>query len=207
MANAAAIGMHLRGSVIGTHAANALSASRFVLAAVWLAAFVCDDRRPGVLGPIVLAAVLSDFADGPVARQMCSADRFGRWLDSLADIAFVLTALICEAQATAIPIYIPALVAASFAQYAIDSIMISGSSAPVRSRLGHWGGILNFALVLVLALAPYPRWPAMLIREASPLLAIFYLAAILERAARYATIYSPIGVATSAVNSRLARGR
>ena len=103
MANAAAIGTHLRRSVIGTHAANALSASRFVLAAVWLAAFVCDDRRPGVLGPIALAAVLSDFADGPVARQMRSADRFGRWLDSLADIAFVLTALICEAQATAIP--------------------------------------------------------------------------------------------------------
>ena len=107
MANAAAIGMPcLRAQRSGTHAANALSASRFVLAAVWLAAFVYDDRRPGVLGPIALAAALSDFADGPVARQMRSADHFGRWLDSVADIAFVLTALVCEAQATAIPIYI-----------------------------------------------------------------------------------------------------
>jgi hypothetical protein len=59
----------------------------------------------------------------------------------------------------------------------------------------------------VLALAPYPRWPAMLIRKASPLLAIFYLAAILERAARYTAFYSSIGVAPRAVNSRLARGR
>jgi phosphatidylglycerophosphate synthase len=165
--------------------ANLLSASRFVLSAVWLAAFLYGDRRPEMLGPIALSAAASDFVDGPVARQMRSADGFGRWLDNLADLVFVLTALSCEARAGAIPAYIPALIAASFVQYAIDSVVIGGSPAPIKSRLGHWGGIINFALVLLLAFAPFPRWPGMLVREASPLIAIFYLAAISERTLSY----------------------
>jgi len=170
-------------------AANLLSASRFVLAAMWLAAFVHGDRRPEVLGPIALAAALSDFVDGRVARLMHSADQFGRWLDNVADIAFVLTALTCEARAGAISAYIPALIAVSFAQYAIDSIVINASSAPVRSRLGHWGGVVNFALVLLLAFASGARWPGIVVREVSPLLAIFYVAAIFERILGYVTIY------------------
>ena len=170
-------------------AANLLSASRFVLAAMWLAAFVHGDRRPEVLGPIALAAALSDFVDGRVARQMRSADQFGRWLDSTADIAFVLIALTCEAHAGAIPVYIPILIAVSFAQYAIDSVVISGSATLVKSRLGHWGGVINFALVLLLAFASCARWPGIVVREASPLLAIFYLAAIFERMLGYVSIY------------------
>jgi hypothetical protein len=39
--------------------------------------------------------------------------------------------------------------------------------------------------VITLALAPPPQWPGVLIREASPLLAIFYLAAIAERTLSY----------------------
>jgi phosphatidylglycerophosphate synthase len=206
MANAMAIGLRMRRAAVGAQAANLLSASRFALGAAWLVAFVHGARRPEVLGPIALSAALSDFADGPLARQMRSVHWFGRWLDSLADIAFVLTALTCEAQAGAIPVYIPVLIGISFAQFAIDSIVISGSAIPVKSRLGHWGGVINFALVLLLAFAPYPRWPAILVREASPFLAIFYLAAIIERARRYVTIRHH-SLSPSAVSSRLARGR
>ena len=156
-----------------------------MLAALWLVAFVSDNRGPEVLGSIALAAAVSDFADGRIARWMGHADGFGRWLDALADIVFILTALSSEALAGAIPIYIPVLIACSFAQYAIDSVAISGSSTPVKSRLGHWGGVINFALVLVLAWTPPPLMPARLVLQASPLLAIFYLAAIFERALNY----------------------
>jgi phosphatidylglycerophosphate synthase len=206
MANAIAIGPCSRRALVKAQAANLLSASRFVFAAAWLIAFVHGDRRPAVLGSIALCAALSDLADGPLARQMRSAHGFGRWLDSLADIAFVLTALSCEAQAGVIPVYIPFLIGISFAQYAIDSIAISSSALPVRSRLGHWGGVTNFALVLLLAFAPYPQRPAIVIREASPLLAIFYFAAIIERTLRYVTIQYPVP-SLSVVSSRLARGR
>jgi hypothetical protein len=116
------------------------------------------------------------------------ADGVGKWLDALADIVFILTALSSEALAGAIPIYVPVLIACSFAQYAIDSVAISGSSTPVKSRLGHWGGVINFGLVLVLAWTRPSLLPARLVRQASPLLAIFYLAAIFERALNYWTL-------------------
>lgn len=50
MVNAMTIGLHLRHSALGARAANLLSASRFVLGAMWLAAFVNGDRSPEVLG-------------------------------------------------------------------------------------------------------------------------------------------------------------
>jgi phosphatidylglycerophosphate synthase len=107
----------------------------------------------------------------------------GRWLDSIADIVFILTALTCEAAAGAIPFYIPLLIALSFSQYAIDSKLLSG--APIKSRLGHFGGIINFALVIVLGLAAPPAWPGVMLQAICPLLAIFYIAAICERAVGY----------------------
>lgn len=207
MAHAIAIGLRSRRGTIGTHAANALSGSRFVLAALWLAVFVHGYGRSEVFGPIALAAALSDLTDGPVARRMCCADRFGRWLDNIADIAFVLTALVCEALAGAIPSYIPILIAVSFAQYAIDSVLVSGASVPVRSRIGHWGGIVNYGLVLLLAFASGCRWSAILVRDLSPLLAAGYCAAIVERAQQYPGAPFHASAVLSAVNSRLARGR
>jgi hypothetical protein len=58
----------------------------------------------------------------------------------------------------------------------------------VKSRLGHWGGVINFALVITLAFSSPPRWPGMLVRGAAPLIAIFYLAAIFERTLSYRLI-------------------
>jgi len=182
---AVAIGSDKDRRGFGAQIANLLSESRLVLSGAWLVAFAYDARSPQILGSIALSAAVSDFVDGRVARQTHSADAFGRWLDNLADVIFVLTALTCEVVAGAIPAYIPALIAISFVQYAIDSVLISGSLSPVRSRLGHWGGVINFALVILLALAPYPQWPGALVREFSPLLAIFYLCAIFERALSY----------------------
>jgi phosphatidylglycerophosphate synthase len=172
-------------SIAGGQIANLISASRFILAALWLFAAMAGAHRPAILGPIALAAAVSDFADGRIARWMGHADGIGRWLDAIADIAFVLTALASEAMAGIIPFYIPVLISCSFAQYAIDSIAIRGSAVPVRSRLGHWGGIVNFALVLTLAWTPRPLLPTRLVTPVSLVLAIFYIAAMCERAANY----------------------
>ena len=81
--------------------------------------------------------------------------------------------------------YIPVLIAASFTQYAIDSVVLRGSSVPVKSRVGHWGGILNYAIVVGLGIAPPPRPLGTLVRATSPLIAIFYAAAIFERVLAY----------------------
>jgi len=137
------------------------------------------------MGAIAVCAAASDFIDGPIAYRTRSADSFGRWLDNLADVVFVLTALGCEAAAEAIPAYIPVLIAASFAQYAIDSVVVSGSAIPVKSRLGHWGGVINYTMVILLAWAPPPRWPGMMLHDATPLIALFYVTAMCERALGY----------------------
>jgi phosphatidylglycerophosphate synthase len=166
-------------------AANLLSASRFLLAVLWFAVYAAGNRRPGLLGPIAIAGAASDFADGRLARLAGSPDQFGRWLDAIADIVFVLTALSCEARAGSIPAYIPVLIAISFAQYALDSVVIFGAATPVASRLGHWGGVINFALVITLACAPPPYLPGRIVRRVAPLIGIIYLAAIIERALNY----------------------
>jgi phosphatidylglycerophosphate synthase len=166
-------------------AANLMSASRFFLAALWFVVYASGNRRPALLGPIALAGAASDFADGCLARLTGSPDEFGRWLDAIADIVFILTSLSCEARAGSIPPYIPILIALSFAQYAFDSSVILGSATPVASRLGHWGGVINFVLVITLACAPPPRLPGRLVRWTAPLIGILYIAAIIERALSY----------------------
>lgn len=166
-------------------AANLISGLRFLLAAAWLAAFLNGYQDRAILASIAIAAASSDFLDGYIARRMGHSDGFGQWLDNLADIAFIATALICESIAGSIPVYLPFLVVASFAQYALDSILIRRSPVPVKSRIGHLGGIVNYGLVLILAFAPPPQWPGMLIHALSPLLGTFYLLAIVERVLNY----------------------
>jgi hypothetical protein len=50
----------------------------------------------------------------------------------------------------------------------------------LSSRLGHWGGVINFALVLLLGWTPPALLPARLVRQISPLFALFYIAVIFE---------------------------
>jgi len=171
-----------------TQSANLVSASRFVLACIWVVVFFGDRPHPQILSAIALGAAASDFLDGRIARWTHSAGRFGRWLDSAADIVFVLTALLCETYAGVIPVYLPVLVAASFTQYAADSLLIRGSVVPVKSRLGHWGGIFNYIIVIVVAWAPPPQSPGTMLCELAPLIALFYLAAMFERVLSYRSL-------------------
>jgi len=154
-----------------------------VLAIAWLIAFDAGYTGALVFGSIAIAGALSDLLDGRVARRMGIVGGVGRWLDSIADIIFVLTALGCEAWSDAIPFYVPTLIAVSFSQYAIDSALLAG--APIKSRLGHFGGIINFGLVILLALAPKVTMSGIMPRVLFPALAIFYMAAIAERAIGY----------------------
>jgi phosphatidylglycerophosphate synthase len=173
-------------STIRAQSANAMSASRLALAALWLAAFAGGRREPAILGAIAVLGASSDLLDGWLARRLEIASGVGRWVDSIADIAFVMTALVSEAWMGALPAYIPALIALSFSQYTIDSVVLGrGGGAPLRSRLGHWGGVINYALVIVLAIAPAPLLPGRVVIALCPLLALFYIAAIGERIAGY----------------------
>jgi phosphatidylglycerophosphate synthase len=180
---------------------NALSAVRFALAAGWIHLAARGHQGRGAFFVIAVVAAASDFIDGRIARRLGVATTSGRWLDAVADVTFVLAALIATAAAGAIPYYIPILIAVSFSQFTLDSILISrkaatkaASAGPVKSRLGHWGGIINYALVIAIAAAPSPGDRTAFarlhvvgdaIRALAPLLALFYCAAIAERALGY----------------------
>jgi phosphatidylglycerophosphate synthase len=166
---------------------DALSMLRFALAALWIVLAIGGHAGRVGFTAIAVVAAGSDFIDGRIARILNVASGRGRWLDAIADVTFVLVALCADAFSGKLPFYIPALIALSFAQYAIDSILTAGNeSGPIRSRLGHLGGIINYALVIALAVAPPPTLIGKLIAEvASPFLAVFYMAAILERMLEY----------------------
>jgi phosphatidylglycerophosphate synthase len=162
---------------------NGLSAIRFGLAAVWIEVASSGDEVRWAFAILAIVAAGTDFIDGRIARRLGVASGRGRWIDGIADVTFVLAALLCEAAAGAIPFYIPILIALSFSQYAIDSMLIAApATGPIKSRLGHWGGIINYALVITLAIAPPPAFPGAIVHVLAPLIALFYVAAISERA-------------------------
>ena len=162
---------------------NGLSAIRFALAALWACLALNEHQGRLEFAILAIAAAGSDFIDGRIARRLGVAIGSGRWLDGIADVTFVLVALVCEATQRAIPYYIPILIALSFSQYAIDSALIAErASGPIKSRLGHWGGIINYALAITLAIAPAPAIPGAIVRELAPLIGLFYVAAMCERA-------------------------
>jgi len=164
---------------------NALTISRFVLAAAWIViARVAPDAFPAFATLAVIAAV-TDFIDGRVARRLGVAHDAGGWLDSTADVTFILAALGCYVSARELPWSIPALIALSFAQYAFDSRWLHRADAPVRSRLGHWGGIINYTLVLAMAMTLPESIGRSFILQGVPIIELFYLAAIIERALAY----------------------
>ena len=171
------------GAVMLAQIPNALSALRFALAAIWIALAAHGHQGRLAFAMVAIVAAGSDFIDGRIARRLGVVSGSGRWLDAVADVTFVLAAIFCEAAAGAIPFYIPILIALSFSQYAIDSAVLGGRAAhPVRSRLGHWGGIINYALVIELGISPPPAIAGTMVRGLAPLLALFYVAAISERA-------------------------
>jgi phosphatidylglycerophosphate synthase len=162
---------------------NALSSLRFALAAIWVGLAINGYSGRSAFAAIAILAAGSDFIDGRIARRLGSTSGSGRWLDGIADVTFVLAALFSEAVRGAIPFYIPILIVLSFRQYLIDSVAIGeGTAGPIKSRLGHWGGIINYAFVITLAIAPPPATPGVLVRDLAPLIAMFYVAAISERA-------------------------
>ena len=117
----------------------------------------------------------SDVLDGWLARRLRCSSVFGRFLDHGADIFFILFALGWFAAWGWVTGWLPAAIAWAFGLYAFDSWRRSGELGRQRrllgSRLGHVGGILNYAAVggvmagpaLGLSLLPRPLGQAALI--------------------------------------------
>ena len=124
---------------------------------------------------LFVAIVSSDVLDGWLARRFQCTSVFGRFLDHGADIFFILFALGWFAAWGWVTWWLPAAIAWAFGLYAFDSWWRSGELGRQRrllgSRLGHVGGILNYAAVggvmaqpaLGLSLMPRPLGQAALV--------------------------------------------
>jgi CDP-diacylglycerol--glycerol-3-phosphate 3-phosphatidyltransferase len=125
--------------------ANALTAVRLLLALPFAVCMAAPDARHAAWAALILAAaIVSDLADGALARRLGTASAAGRLLDHAADVVFVTSGLVAGAVRGTFPWILPVLVAAAFAQYAIDSYVVDRARELRPSRLGRYNGILYF---------------------------------------------------------------
>jgi len=164
--------------------ANGLSGARLLLAVVLPYLLVRGGWAP-VLAWI--AASLSDYLDGPLARRRGTTSAGGAILDNVADIAFVLAGLSTAAALRLVSWLVPVSIALSATAYAAASARRSGSPGAgprlARSRLGHWAGVANYACLGVAAGAtawPSPAWTPLL-AGAGATTAVLNLAAVAAR--------------------------
>ena len=135
--------------------ANALSLLRPVVAlpAAWC---VIEGQWPAA-GGLLAVAVLSDLADGPIARHRGEDSTLGGLLDHGCDAIFVTIVLSALAIVAGVPPLLPVLVVVSFAQYVADSNALSGQRLRTN-KLGRCNGIAYFILpaacIVPEALAP-----------------------------------------------------
>ena len=98
---------------------------------------------------LMLGALISDVADGAVARKLNQVTNIGGLLDHGSDALLVLSGLTVFAAFGVIPWALPILVFIAFAQYVWDSGSLR--RAPLRaSSIGKLNGMMYFAFVVLL---------------------------------------------------------
>ena len=125
--------------------ANALTAIRLLLVLPFAFFMAKGDRGSAIFALVAWAAALiTDFLDGPIARQRGTVTAVSGTFDHATDFLFVTTGLFAGATRRAFPWLLPIVITAAFAQYVIDSYWIHRHSKLRGSKLGRYNGILYF---------------------------------------------------------------
>lgn len=120
---------------------NVLSVSRALLAPVALMLIL--DSNWLAASWILLAALVTDLADGQIARRWQQTTPLGGFLDHGSDAILVTAILAGEAALGYVTPLLPVLVVLAFTQYTLDSKALQGQ--PLRaSKIGRYNGILYF---------------------------------------------------------------
>jgi cardiolipin synthase len=124
---------------------NGLTGVRLLLAIPFAFFMTNGDMRHAVFALLAMVAALAtDFLDGPIARRTGTVSAVGRTFDHTCDFLFVTSGLFAGALRGAFPWILPILITAAFAQYVIDSYWVHGQSSLRPSWLGRYNGILYF---------------------------------------------------------------
>jgi len=125
--------------------ANALTAIRLLLIVPFAYLRTSDDPHSAALATLAMVvAIVTDLADGPLARRTGTVSSFGGTLDHMSDFLFVTCGLFATASRGAVPWLLPSLITVAFFQYVVDSYWIHRRSGLRGSRLGRYNGILYF---------------------------------------------------------------
>lgn len=126
--------------------AHALTATRLLLVIPFALVMARGDAHHAALAALALVtAIATDLLDGVIARRRGTASTAGRVFDHTTDCLFVTSGLAAGASRGTFPWILPALVAAAFVQYVVDSYWLHRGRSLRTSRLGRWNGILYFA--------------------------------------------------------------
>jgi cardiolipin synthase len=126
--------------------ANALTVLRLLLVPAFGWAIL--EARPVLATAVFWLAVVSDFADGWVARRFDEATPLGGLVDHAVDAAFVATGAFALACVGALPLLLAPLIVLAFLQYALDSRVLAERGLR-PSALGRWNGIAYYVIVAV----------------------------------------------------------
>jgi len=164
-------------------AADALSLGRLAAAVVLphaLTTAIAGGTPRWVPAGLFVFAAASDFLDGRLARGAGPVTRHGAVLDNLADVTFVLAASVTGVFVGLVPRVLPIAIVAAFGGYVLASVE---QRTRARSRVGHAGGVLNYAvagLITAAVLAPGVT-TRVLVGATADVAAAVNLLAVLER--------------------------
>jgi CDP-diacylglycerol---glycerol-3-phosphate 3-phosphatidyltransferase len=125
--------------------ANALTAVRLLLVLPFGFFMAKGDKHSAIFAFVAwVLALITDFLDGPIARQRGTVTAASGTFDHTTDFLFVSSGLFAGALRGAFPWILPALITAAFAQYTIDSYWVHRQTKLRGSKLGRYNGILYF---------------------------------------------------------------
>jgi cardiolipin synthase len=154
---------------------NLLTASRIVLAPIFLALYVGGETVRALAA--FAAAAATDVLDGLVARALDQRTRLGAWLDPIADKFLAACALFALAARGRLPMWLPLLVVGRDAAQLLAAtvLRVVHRKIPVApTRIGKYATFLLAATVVTALAAEFAAWDP---RVLTPLVAALALLA------------------------------
>ena len=139
--------------------ANKLTMLRVILIPVYLVIWHLDFAGNNIVALIIfIAASITDFADGYIARHYNQVTDFGKFMDPLADKVLVLTSMICFCAMGRFPAW--ALVIVMAREFAVSGLRLVAVDNGRVIAAGWSGKVKTFSTMVCLCLMhlPIPDW-------------------------------------------------